>query len=192
MMSTKFKIICGVIFLVALIALWAIDRGYESIASVGSLEKYGNYLRKEFPGVEHISTGSLSTMLRAHEAGLEPLELIDCRSLEEFRVSHIPGAVNLATTQEIIEYLKERNVAENAHVVVYCSVGARSARLAIDLQKAGLNGVKNVVGSIFSWANEGRPLVDGAGHPTGKVHPYNRFWAKQLTDGRAADITLDE
>jgi len=191
-MSTKFKIICGVIFLAAVIALWAINNGYESVAGMGSLDKYGNYLRKEFPGVEHISTGSLSTILRAHEAGLEPLELIDCRGPGEYQVSHLPGAVNLETVEAVTNYLKEKNVTGNTPVVIYCSVGARSARLAENLQKTGRTGVKNVVGSIFAWANEGRPLVDGSGVPTEKVHPYNRFWARQLAAGKAADVELEE
>jgi 3-mercaptopyruvate sulfurtransferase SseA len=40
--------------------------------------------------------------------------------------------------------------------------------------------VSYLAGGIFQWANEERPLVDAAGNPTTRVHPYNRFWGRLL------------
>ncbi len=37
--------------------------------------------------------------------------------------------------------------------------------------------VVNLDGSIFEWANEGRPLD---GDEAGGVHPYNRVWGQAL------------
>lgn len=37
----------------------------------------------------------------------------------------------------------------------------------------------NLEGSIFAWANEGRPLVDDKGLAT-KVHPYDAKWGELL------------
>ena len=37
----------------------------------------------------------------------------------------------------------------------------------------------NLKGSIFKWANEGRPLVQD-GKPTHQVHPYNKYWGRLL------------
>jgi hypothetical protein len=60
--------------------------------------------------------------------------------------------------------------------------------MAEALREKGLKNVKNVIGSIFAWANEDRPLVDGEGNPAALVHPYNQFWSRHLTEGKAAEI----
>jgi hypothetical protein len=64
-------------------------------------------------------------------------------------------------------------------VVVYCSVGWRSAALADRLLAAGLDDVHNLRGSIFDWANKGLPLVRD-GEPAREVHPYGRLWGLLL------------
>lgn len=40
--------------------------------------------------------------------------------------------------------------------------------------------VYNLEGSIFKWANEGRPIVDPEGAPADGVHPYSRAWGWAL------------
>lgn len=64
-------------------------------------------------------------------------------------------------------------------IVVYCSVGYRSSILARKLQDKGFTNVYNLEGSIFKWANEGRPLVQGK-VTVHKVHPYNAHWGHLL------------
>ena len=109
-MSRKFKIILGVIVIFGIVALWATHRGYKSVDNFTSLEKYGAYLGKEFPKVEHISTSTLSHLLRSENSGGDPVVVIDCRKPEEFEVSHIAGAVNLQTSEEVEQFLKEQNI----------------------------------------------------------------------------------
>jgi hypothetical protein len=69
----------------------------------------------------------------------------------------------------------------DAPVVVYCSVGYRSAKVTAALQERGFTQVANLKGSIFRWANEGRPVVRGS---TGvrEVHPYDHTWGTLLND----------
>lgn len=68
-------------------------------------------------------------------------------------------------------------------VVVYCSVGYRSSRFASRLMQEGVQlpdgGLYNLEGSIFKWANEGRPLVCND-RPVQEVHPYSWAWGKLL------------
>lgn len=40
--------------------------------------------------------------------------------------------------------------------------------------------VYNLEGSIFKWANEGRPLVDPTGNTAKLCHPYSAVWGKLL------------
>jgi len=58
-------------------------------------------------------------------------------------------------------------------------VGYRSSILARKLQTLGFKEVHNLEGSIFKWANEGRPLVQGQ-TTVHKVHPYNAHWGRLL------------
>ena len=67
-------------------------------------------------------------------------------------------------------------------VVVYCSVGYRSSRLAEKLRARGIENVFNLEGSLFQWANEGRPLYRGD-ERVYEAHPYDDEWG-QLLDRR--------
>ena len=40
--------------------------------------------------------------------------------------------------------------------------------------------VHNLEGSLFKWANESRPMVDGRDEPTIFAHPYSAVWGKLL------------
>ena len=66
-------------------------------------------------------------------------------------------------------------------MVIYCSVGVRSSRLAehvVDaVREAGARDVYNLAGGIFAWHNRGYQLVDGSG-PTAFVHPYDETWGR--------------
>ncbi|MEM7699789.1 MAG: hypothetical protein AAF236_15450, partial [Verrucomicrobiota bacterium] len=44
--------------------------------------------------------------------------------------------------------------------------------------------VRNLVGSIFAWANEDRPLETPTGEATDLVHPFNNFWGRLLDPER--------
>ena len=67
-------------------------------------------------------------------------------------------------------------------VVVYCSVGYRSSRLAEELRARGFENVFNLEGSLFQWANEGRPLYRGE-ERVDQAHPYDEEWGSCSIDG---------
>ena len=132
-------------------------------------------VREEFPDVPRVSVDELVPLLAAPD-GEAPL-LLDVREPEEYAVSHLPGAVRASTLDEALAVL-ERADPERP-VVVYCSVGYRSAQLAHQLAEAGHPGVRNLEGSIFAWANSGHPVVRG-GREVHEVHPYDRRWGQLL------------
>ena len=70
-------------------------------------------------------------------------------------------------------------ISKDTPIVTYCSVGYRSSSLADRLQQAGFTNVRQLEGSIFQWANEGRPLFRGD-QQVNEVHPYNETWGKYL------------
>jgi len=132
-------------------------------------------LEKDYPQISHISTKDLESRLADHTLAA-PL-LIDARASDEFAVSHLPGAVHADSVEQVLAQLDDR--APDTQVVVYCSVGVRSARLVSKLQAAGVSNAVNLKGSIFEWANRGLPVYKGD-EPTLGVHPFNRKWGELL------------
>ncbi len=133
-------------------------------------------IRAKFPEVAQLSTDSLQTWLDESATAERPL-LLDVREKEEYEVSHLKGAVPAMTEKEALQALE--GVPPDRPVVLYCSVGYRSSEMAGFLQKQGFRKVYNLEGSIFAWANEGRPVYRGD-ERVSKVHPYDRVWGKLL------------
>lgn len=99
---------------------------------------------------------------------------LDAREKDEYKVSHISGAYYVG-----YDYFKMNNIKEipkDANIVVYCSVGYRSEKIAEKLIDAGYKNVSNLYGGIFDWSNESKPLVDKSGKNTEKVHGYDKTW----------------
>jgi rhodanese-related sulfurtransferase len=132
-------------------------------------------IRKQFPTVKQLSTRELADWLE--DGKRKGPFLVDARKQAEFEVSHLKGAEHLMN----VEQVRSRLQAKNEPVVVYCSAGYRSSRLAEKLQKAGYTRVHNLEGSIFRWANEGRPvyLGDEILEPA-RVHPFSGKWGQLL------------
>lgn len=138
------------------------------------------WVRQSFPSVPTISTEELAHWLEADSPN--PPVLIDARRLEEYRVSHLPNAYHAKTIAEV----ENLGLSKDAPIVIYCSIGYRSARLAQALRAAGYQAV-NLEGSIFQWANEHRALntfqrssTHEEAQVTHTVHPYNTFWGLLL------------
>ncbi len=135
------------------------------------------WLDWRFANVDSLSTAQLGALLDpAQSLRIAAPLLLDVRSAPEFAASRLPGA--RPVTGELVLDFAERELAQldRSHpIVVYCSVGVRSAIAAQDLQLAGFTQVKNLRGSIFAWANEGRALEGGQ-----RVHPYNAYWGRLL------------
>ena len=132
-------------------------------------------IRERFPDVRQMSTADLDALL-ADPAAERPV-LVDVRSREEYDVSHLRGALRAESEDEALDVLALEPL--DRPIVVYCSVGYRSSMLAESLAGAGYTNVANLEGSLFAWANEGRPVVDDSG-PVRVVHPYDNTWGRLL------------
>ena len=133
-------------------------------------------IRAKFPDVAQLSTDSLQTWLDESAMAERPL-LLDVREKEEYEVSHLMGAISALTEKEALQAME--GVSREKPVVLYCSVGYRSSEMAGFLLKRGFEKVYNLEGSIFTWANEGRPVYRGE-ERVHIVHPYDRVWGKLL------------
>ncbi|MCU0538240.1 MAG: rhodanese-like domain-containing protein [Hydrococcus sp. Prado102] len=131
-------------------------------------------IRVRFPNVPKISTSDLAAWL---EKGVDQPVLLDARTQQEYAVSHLRGAKLIPANFEDLK------LDLSASIVVYCSIGYRSAVVVKQLQAMGYKKIFNLEGSIFQWANEFRPL----NREGDRVHPYNQFWGF-LLDSRSKSL----
>ena len=124
----------------------------------------------DYPTVRHIDTDTVKTDL---EQG-KKMALIDVRKKEEYDVSHLPSAVNIIHAKDI-------TLPKDTPIIVYCSVGVRSAKFAKQLGNLGYTNVFNLRGSIFEWANKGYPVLR-KNTKVKSVHPFNIKWGTLLKE----------
>ena len=127
-------------------------------------------IRLQFPEIEQLSTNELSTWLNNDTP--QPL-LLDARTEAEYRVSHLKNAYIVPDRLEDLADLE--GVSYSTPIVVYCSVGYRSAAIACRLKSLGYQNVLNLSGSIFQWVNENRSVYR-QDKSVNQVHPYNHLW----------------
>jgi rhodanese-related sulfurtransferase len=109
--------------------------------------------------------------------------ILDTREREEFEVSHIPGARYFGYDNKNWKSLA--GIPKDTEIIVYCSIGARSQNIGMELQKKGYTNVKNLYGGVFLWANQRRALENSKGTATNKVHGYSADWGKWIKNAEA-------
>ena len=144
-----------------------------------SWESVDAKIQSEFPGVQSVSTDVLFAWYEASDFK-RPI-IIDVRKDGEFRVSHLDDALHLESAEAISSAIAERGLGKDTEIIVYCSVGYRSASVAANLQARGFTKVLNLEHSLFEWAQKGYPMTGGSGS-TDKVHPFNRAWSILVDD----------
>jgi rhodanese-related sulfurtransferase len=107
--------------------------------------------------------------------------LLDAREPREFEISHLTGAISVG--YDSFDLSKLQSIPLDAPLVVYCSVGYRSEKVAEKLIKAGYKNVQNLYGGIFEWVNQGGEVYNKNGS-TDAVHAFSRTWGIWLKRGR--------
>ena len=106
---------------------------------------------------------------------------LDARARGEYDISKIENAQWVGYDDFNLDRVEE--LPKDAEIVVYCSVGYRSEKVAEQLQEAGFTNVSNLYGGIFEWKNQGRAVVDSTESVTERVHAYSRTWGIWLKEG---------
>jgi rhodanese-related sulfurtransferase len=103
--------------------------------------------------IRELTVGDVERMRAAGEAFV----LIDVREEEEWRRGHLPGARHLC--KGILERDIEQAVPDHdAHLVLYCGGGFRSALAADALQQMGYTHVASMDGGWRGWTSAGLPV----------------------------------
>jgi rhodanese-related sulfurtransferase len=108
--------------------------------------------------------------------------LLDAREHSEYAVSHISDAYFIGYNKFHIDSVKWLN--KNARILIYCSIGYRSEKIAEKLKSEGFTDVSNLYGGIFEWVNQGNAVVDSTGKQTDRIHGYTKAWGIWLNKGK--------
>ncbi|NJN33921.1 MAG: rhodanese-like domain-containing protein [Saprospiraceae bacterium] len=111
--------------------------------------------------------------------------LVDAREQKEYAVSHLNHSVWVG--YDNLDLTPLSNVPKNKPIVVYCSVGYRSEKVAEKLIKQGFTNVKNLYGGIFEWKNQDKTIMNEKGE-TDQVHAFSKTWGVWLKKGRKSII----
>lgn len=141
------------------------------------------FIRLSFPTVSQITTEKFADWL-ANPAKPQPF-VLDARSQAEYAVSHINTSVRIDPVASDLTILSK--VSKDTPIIVYCSVGYRSAKVAQQLHREGFTQIFNLSGGLFQWANEERPIFKDDGQLTQLVHPYDAIWGKLLKNSYHAE-----
>jgi len=82
---------------------------------------------------------------------------IDCREPKEYKMGHVPGAMNIP--RGLLEFKIEKKVPnKQENVVLYCKSGGRGCLATCSLCRMGYKNVKNVDGGWLAWEKAGYPI----------------------------------
>jgi adenylyltransferase/sulfurtransferase len=83
----------------------------------------------------------------------EKITLLDVRDLNEVNLGKIPGTLHISRGN--LETKVEAQIPRDAHVVIYCASGNRSAFAAETMEQMGYANVASMAGGFRGWAEAG-------------------------------------
>ena len=83
----------------------------------------------------------------------EKITLLDVRDLQEVNLGKIPGTLHISRGN--LETKVEAQIPRDAHVVIYCASGNRSAFAAETLEQMGYKDVASMAGGFRAWCEAG-------------------------------------
>jgi len=100
-----------------------------------------------------ITPGELLARLGTEAAPI----VFDVRSPVEYRMGHIPGALNLEDRQ-VPSRIQELKELADREIVVYCQVGPRARWAQAYLRQNGFTNVRHLAGDFVGWQRSGYPV----------------------------------
>ena len=150
------------------------------LLSFGGLSQIRNIHFKEKLDSTYRNTIPLLSVKEFKQFDRHNFFILDAREEEEFEVSHLKNARHVGYYW--FDMRSVYDIPYDATVVVYCTIGNRSERIAEKLRRAGYDCVFNLYGGILEWVNTGNPVYKSNGVQTSEVHTYSRElsqWAER-------------
>lgn len=105
---------------------------------------------------------------------------LDAREIVEYNTSKIPKALWVGYND--FNLARVEKIDKNQNIIVYCSVGYRSEKIAEKLKMDGFTHVSNMVGGLFEWVNYNKKVVDSKNNQTTNIHAFDQEWGKWLDE----------
>ena len=83
--------------------------------------------------------------------------ILDIRPKEEFKVEHVPGAINLDYDGHKFQEKVEKLDKEKKYLI-YCKSGVRGGYFLDKMRDSGFNGAYNILGGFLGWKVSKLPL----------------------------------
>ncbi|AUS05549.1 rhodanese-like domain-containing protein [Pseudotamlana carrageenivorans] len=109
--------------------------------------------------------------------------LLDSRTPKEYQVSHLENAIFIGYHSFSLDSVIQKIPDKDTELVVYCSLGMRSEKIANKLKQAGYIHVNNLYGGIFQWKNNNLPVYNNQNKKTDSIHAFSKSWSKWLKNG---------
>ena len=87
------------------------------------------------------------------------IQLLDCRTAEEYAEGHIAGAVLADVKLDSFKEIATAILSKDAPVAVYCRSGRRSLTACGILAQAGYKEIYNLTTGILGWTQAGKPIT---------------------------------
>jgi rhodanese-related sulfurtransferase len=175
----RWLLIAGIVVVLPLLVIGGVVLGAGRPLALSAVQRLA---ARKFPTILWVDPQELA-LWRADSSRPAPV-VLDARTPVEYAVSHLQGAVRIDPRRPTLKGLAA--FPRDTPVVVYCTVGYRSARVAQWLRHQGFQTVYDLSGGLFAWANQGRPM-EAEGRPAADVHPYNTVWGHLLKPAVRAD-----
>jgi rhodanese-related sulfurtransferase len=108
--------------------------------------------------VSTITPQQLHDMLEKDRVG----QLLDVRSMAEYRAGHIPGAqlipIEEVSAEAVLQHFKRADLGHEETLSVTCEAGPRAQKAVERLQQAGLDNLTLVEGGTQGWKQAGLPM----------------------------------
>jgi rhodanese-related sulfurtransferase len=94
---------------------------------------------------------------KADEAIRQADLLLDVRDADEYRASHIPGAVNISRGMLEFKFTNDPSLENrDMKIVLYCKTSGRAALSAKALKEMGYRNVQSIEGGFDAWSGAGK------------------------------------
>lgn len=110
-------------------------------------------INRENPLIQTVPVSTFSW-----EIGIRQTQIVDVRTLVEYKSGHIYDAVNMSVDDPSFEN-QIQELDKNSPVAVYCKSGIRSFYAANVLKDHGFQIIYNLDGGLNSWLKNGKELV---------------------------------
>ena len=164
------------LFIILILTSMNINSSSKEKTSNKGLSATHTVISKRYATVPHLTTNDVIKMDK------NSYVIFDVREKDEYAVSHIKNAIQVDPSIDTSSFYKKyAQQIKDKTIIVYCSVGARSSKLAANLLDANKDELKiyNLERGIFGWHNESRPLFQTS-HSTEFIHPYNSIWGRMV------------